>query len=63
MESKKELKSAEKLRIIRSLLHFSKNFRNKDFFADAILYFHVVLYVRETPPYELLRKVFLCDPP
>ena len=45
------------------LLHFFHNFEIRILCADAILYFQVVLYIREMPPYELLLKIFLCDPP
>ena len=62
MESKTRVKSPEELCIIGSLLHFFSNFERQILFADAILYFQVVLYVREMPPYELPLKVFLCDP-
>ena len=62
MESKKGVKAPEKLWIIGFLLHFFLKFRIRILIADAIVYFQVVLYVREMPLYELLLKIFLCDP-
>ena len=63
MESKKGLKAPEKLCIIGSLPYFFLHFEIRILFADAILYFQVVLKARKMPPYELLLKIFLCDPP
>ena len=39
------------------------NLETRILFADAIVYFQVVSYEREMPPYELLLKIFLCDSP
>ena len=65
---KKGLKS-EKLCITFEALHyhwifpaFFLKFEIRILFADTILYFQVFLDVREMPPYELLLKIFLCDP-
>ena len=63
MESKKGQKTPEKLYIIGSLRQFFENFEIRILFADDILSFQVVLHAREMPPYELLLKIFLCDPP
>lgn len=64
MESEKGLKAPEKIRIIGSLLHFKKKVEIRIIlFSDTILCFQVFSYVREMPAYELLLKMFLCDPP
>ena len=63
MESKTGLKAPEKLCIIGFLLHFFSNFEIWILFADAIVYFQVVLYVRELPPYGLVLKISPCDTP
>ena len=59
MESKTGLKAPEKLCTNGSLMHKKNSIRI--LFADIChsysIYFPVVLYVREMPPYELLLKV------
>ena len=63
MESEKGLKTPEQLCIIGSLQHFFLFFDIRILFADAILYFQVVLHVREMPPNKLLLNRFLRAPP
>ena len=59
----KRAKSTCKFRLIGSSVHCFLNFEIWIVFTDDILYFQVVLYVREMPPYELLLQIFLFDPP
>ena len=44
--------------IIGHLLHVFLKFKIRILFALAVLYFQVLLYIREMPPYELLHKTF-----